>query len=425
MRVLRRGSTGPAVELLQLALGRAGTGPLETDGVFGPATAAALRRFQTEHGLVPDGVAGARTHAALQPWYRGYLLHTLRPGDSFYALARRYGTSVEALETANPDFIPENLPVGGQLVVPLPFPVVPTAIRWCSELVAFCVQGLTARYPFLRAGELGRSAMGKPLWTLQAGSGERRALYNAAHHANEWLTTPLLLRFAEELAAAAAAGESLEGLSAAALLSRTTLLLVPAVNPDGIDLVTGELQSGAWFERARQLAAPWPQLPFPEGWKANLRGVDLNLQYPAGWEEAREIKFAQGVTGPAPANFVGQAPLTAPESRALYDRTLLFDPTLTISLHSQGEVIYWQFLGQAPPGAREIAERFAAVSGYAAEETPYASGFAGYKDWFLQAFDRPGFTVEVGRGVNPLPPAQFPEIYRAVRGILAQGLALA
>lgn len=422
MRVLRLGSEGPAVQLLQLALNRASYGPLETDGLFGPATGAALRRFQAAHGLCADGVAGARTQRALQPWFTGYLTHTIRRGDTLWGLSRRWGASLEAIETANPALQAESLPIGAQLVIPLPFAVVPTEIAWSSDLVAFCVQGLAARYPFLASGELGRSAMGKPLWTLRLGDGENRVFYNAAHHANEWITTPLLLRFAEELCAAIAAGGSLGGRSAAELLEGTELLLVPAVNPDGVDLATGELQQGPWYEQARQIAARWPSIPFPEGWKANLQGVDLNLQYPAGWEQARENKYALGVRGPAPANFVGTAPLTAPESRALYDFTLAWSPALTLSYHSQGEVIYWKYLDYAPPESEAIVRRFAAVSGYTAEDTPYAAGFAGYKDFFLQDFRRPGFTVEVGRGVNPLPLTQFEQIYRDNLGILTLGL---
>ena len=30
-------------------------------------------------------------------------------------------------------------------------------------------------------------------------------------------------------------------------------------------------------------------------------------------------------------------------------------------------------------------------------------GFAGYKDWFIQYYDRPGYTIEVGLGQSPLP----------------------
>ena len=101
--------------------------------------------------------------------------------------------------------------------------------------------------------------------------------------------------------------------------------------------------------------------------------------------------------------------------------TRRFDPALTLAFHTQGEVIYWRFSDLEVPGAQDIAATFAAVSGYAAEETPYASGFAGYKDWFIQDFRRPGFTLEVGRGVNPLPIGELEGIYRDCLGILTLG----
>lgn len=424
MRVLRIGSTGPGVQLLQLALNRAGFGPLDTDGRFGPATRGALARFQAVHALAVDGVAGRQSHQALLPWYTGYALHTLLRGESFWQLARRYGSSVEAIALANPGLEPERLPVGAQLVVPLPFPVVPVTIAWFSELVGFCVQGLAARYPFLRSARLGQSARGRPLWSLQFGRGENRVLYNAEHHANEWITTPLLLYFAEKLAAAYAAGGALAGQDAADLFASATLCLIPAVNPDGMDLVTGELQSGESFEAAQRIARAYPRFPFPAGWKANLQGVDLNLQYPAGWERARAIKFGQGIVSPAPADYVGSAPLEAPEARALYDFTLRFSPALIQAWHTQGEVIYWKYLDFEPPGSRQIAAYFASLSGYTAEETPYAAGFAGYKDWFIQEFDRPGCTIEAGKGVNPLPLSDFEEIYRRCEGMLTMGLTV-
>lgn len=421
MRVLRLGSSGPAVELLQLALNRAGSGELETDGLFGGATRAALQRFQYERGLATDGVAGPLTHQKLLPWYTGYAVRTVQRGDTVYRLARDYGSSEEAILLANPGVRPEKLRIGSELVVPLPFAVVPTTVRYSSALIAYCVRGLAARYPFLRAGEIGKSVMGRPLWSLSIGEGENRVLYNASHHANEWITTPLLLKFTEELAAAFAAGGAIGGYAASELLDYATITLIPALNPDGIDLATGELRQGEFYENARRIAGGWPGVPFPEGWKANIRGVDLNLQYPALWETAREIKFSQGVTGPAPADFVGTAPLSAPESRALADFTRRLDPALVLAYHSQGEVIYWQFQGEAPAESQRIAALFAEVSGYEAAETPYVSGFAGYKDWFIQDFDRPGFTIEVGRGVNPLPLSEFNGIYRANLGILTLG----
>ena len=422
MRVLSFGSVGPAVALLQLALDRAGFGPLETDGVFGALTQGALARFQAVNGLRADAVAGQRTHQALRPWYTGYRLHTLKRGESLWTLGRLYNVDPARIALANPGLAPENLPVGAQLIVPLPFPVVPTTIDCFAELVGFCVQGLSARYPFLRSGQIGQSGMGRPLWSLTIGRGNNRVLYNAEHHANEWITSTLLLRFAEELAEAYAGGGRLFGRSAEELLDYATLCLIPAVNPDGMDLVVGELRGGERYEAALRIARSYPRFPFPAGWKADLRGVDLNLQYPAGWEEARANKYAQGIVSPAPADFVGDAPLSEAEAHAMYEFTLRFDPALVLAYHTQGEVIYWKYLDIEPPGAARIAAYFSSLSGYAAEETPYSAGFAGYKDWFIRAFDRPGFTVEAGRGVNPLPIADLDGICRRNLGILTEGM---
>ena len=421
MRLLKIGSTGPAVQLLQLALNRAGYGPLDTDGIFGPGTQAALRRFQASRGIPADGVAGNQTHRAILPWYLGYITHQVRRGDSVYALAQRYGSSPEAILLANPGVRPEALSLGQELVIPFSFPVVPTNIAYSAALVSYCVRGLAARYPFIGTGEIGRSVMGRPLWRMNLGSGENRVLYNASHHANEWICTPLLLKFVEELSMAFATGGRIFSISAAELMDYASIYLIPAVNPDGIDLVTGELQSGEYYTAARRIAANYPQFTFPDGWKANIAGTDLNLQYPAQWEQARENKYAQGIVSPAPADYVGPGPLSAPEARAMYDYTLALDPSLILAYHTQGQVIYWRFLDYEPENSRQIAATFSAVSGYAVEETPYASGFAGYKDWFIQQFDRPGYTIEAGLGVNPLPLSQFDQIYRDNLGILTMG----
>lgn len=290
------------------------------------------------------------------------------------------------------------------------------------ETTMRAVDTLLLYYPFLEKSTIGTSVMGKEIPVLKLGSGQTQVCYSAAIHANEWITVPVLLQFVQEYAQAVVEGKPLYGADARALYYQVTLYVIPLLNPDGVDLVTGALSEGEYYERAKQIAAAYPQIPFPDGWKANIDGVDLNLQFPAGWELAKEIKAQQGYLSPAPRDYVGEAPLTAPESRALYEFTTAHSFALILTYHTQGEVIYWKYKDLEPAHSRAIAEHFGAVSGYTVEETPYASGNAGYKDWFILQFDRPGYTIEAGYGENPLPITDFPEIYRRNTGILTGGM---
>lgn len=297
--------------------------------------------------------------------------------------------------------------------------IVKTDVPMTSKLCDETILALAEAYPFLRIRQLTVSAFGRPIRVITLGEGDRNVLFSAAHHANEWITAPLLLKYAEDLAEAIRDRKKLWGVDARTIAKASTLHFVPMVDPDGVDLVTGAIEPGTLqYETARTLADFYPMVPFPEGWKANLLGVDLNLQYPAGWLKAREIKFLQGYTRPGPRDYVGRSPLSQRESIALAEYTNEINPAIVLAFHTQGKVIYWQFEDYEIPGARPLAEEFARVSGYALEEVPYESGFAGYKDWFIQQFRRPGFTIEVGSGANPLPLSQFREIYRDNLGIL-------
>lgn len=292
---------------------------------------------------------------------------------------------------------------------------IPITSRRCSDYIRELVQA----YPFCRTEVLTATAFGREVRTLVIGTGPRKVIYTAAHHANEWITSLVLLKFVEDFAKAIDSGGEIFGVDAKELSETATVYTVPLVDPDGVDLVVGEIGPGTLqYEGAALLADNYPAIPFPSGWKANLLGVDLNLNYPAGWLQAREIKFTQGYTRPGPRDYVGRAPLSQLETRALYGYTQWIDPALVLAYHSQGQVIYWQFEDYVVPGARELGEKLAQISGYELADTPYASSFAGYKDWFIQEFRRPGYTVEVGLGENPLPLSQFDTIYRDNLGIL-------
>lgn len=292
---------------------------------------------------------------------------------------------------------------------------VPVTAASCERMIREIVQA----YPFCRTETIASTAFQRPISTLVIGTGPRKVLFTAAHHANEWITALLLLKYGEDLAEAIQSNGILFGQRAKELAAAVTIYMIPMVNPDGVDLVVGAIQPGEiQYDLARRLAQNYPAIPFPNGWKANLLGVDLNLNYPAGWLQAREIKFSQGYTRPGPRDYVGRTPLNQLETRALAEFTEFLDPALVLAYHSQGKEIYWQFRDYYVPGARELGEVMARVSGYALAEVPYESAFAGYKDWFIQNFRRPGYTIEVGEGTNPLPLSQFDEIYRDNLGIL-------
>lgn len=297
--------------------------------------------------------------------------------------------------------------------------IVKTDVPMTYDLCEEAILKLVAKYGFLRTEVLTETPQGRNLRTLVIGNGPRKVIYSGAWHANEWITAPLLLKFVEEFAEALMAGSKIAGVDAGDLAARVTIYTVPMVNPDGVDLVTGAIKPGQEsYENAACIAQGFPAIPFPDGWKANLNGVDLNLQFPAGWLRAREIKFLQGFNRPAPRDYVGRAPLTQREAKAMAGYTEYIDPDLVLAYHTQGKEIYWSFMDYEVPGAWELGEKLARVSGYTLSEPAPNSSYAGYKDWFIKEFRRPGYTIEAGSGTNPLPIGQFDEIYRDNLGIL-------
>lgn len=294
-------------------------------------------------------------------------------------------------------------------------PIVRTDVPITSALNDSYIQQILAAYPFYRSEVLTSTAFQRPIRTLVIGNGPRKVIFSASHHANEWITSLVLLKFAEDLALGIQNGEEL----ALQISNSATIYMIPMVDPDGVDLVAGAIGPGdIQYDLAQRLAQDYPTIPFPDGWKANLLGVDLNLNYPAGWMRAREIKFNQGFVSPGPRDYVGRSPLNQFETQALAGYTEYIDPALVLALHAQGEEIYWTFNDIFVPGAEELGRKMAQASGYTLATPPVNSSFAGYKDWFIQEFGRPGYTIEVGRGENPLPLSQFDAIYRANAPIL-------
>lgn len=388
------------------------------DGKFGAQTRDAVSQLQSRFGLTPDGVIGPNTYRVLERYLYGYDLYVVRPGDTFYSIAGKFHTTPELIAAANPDQNPQNLTVGQRIVVPYNMNVVDTNINYTYDVLARDIQGLKARYPFLEVGSAGNSVLGRSLYYIRLGTGPNEVFYNGAHHALEWITTPLLMKFTEDFLKAYTEGRTFPGgFDPKEIWNKSSIYMIPMVNPDGVDLVLNGLQPENPYY---QDLIRWNKgsTDFSTVWEANNRGVDLNHNYNAAWQLSKDAEAEYGVTGPGPTRYSGPAPESEPETESVVSFTKSHNFRLVMAYHSQGQVIYWNFMNMAPPEGRIIGERLSELSGYTLDQTTGIASYAGYKDWFIQDYRRPGYTIEVGLGKNPLPISQFDKIYSDNLGML-------
>ena len=229
------------------------------------------------------------------------------------------------------------------------------------------------------------------------------SLFVGATHGEEWLTSLLLMRFAWEIAAA----WTDEAPSFAGVTREKGLIIVPMLNPDGVEIaLDGPRKAGPFRDQTEPLYRA-------NGgkWQANARGVDLNHNFDAGWNILREMETVSGITGPAATRYGGPYPHSEPETRGIINLIYAFQPRRLYSFHSQGEEIFWEYGGLQVPQAESIARALSALSGYTLVKNSGLASHGGLKDWFIQEFRRPGFTIEIGKGENPLPIEDLEPIY--------------
>ncbi|MGO3168654.1 M14 family metallopeptidase, partial [Senegalia sp. (in: firmicutes)] len=411
MEILKFGSSGNNVKIVQSVLSKVGYNPGPIDGIFGSSTLSAVKKFQSDNGLVSDGIVGENTWGLLNRFILGYDNYTIKKGDTFYNIANRYYTTVNAIITANPDLNPNDLTIGSKIIVPYGIDVVLTDVGYTYGLLEKNIEGLKKRYPFLEVGTIGNSVLGRDLYYIRLGKGEKEVFYNASHHALEWINSPVTMKFTEQFLESFSNNKSLNGYNVSDIWESSSIYIVPMVNPDGVDIViNGITPENPYYEEILE----WNDTgePLSEVWNANIRGVDLNRNYPANWEEAKAQEPELGVTGPGPTRYGGPSPLSEPESKAMVDFTRKHDFKITLAYHTQGRVIYFKYLDFNPPRATDIAEIFSNITNYRLADVPYAAAYAGYKDWFIKEYNLPGYTFETGLGENPLPISQFDRIYR-------------
>lgn len=272
-------------------------------------------------------------------------------------------------------------------------------------------------YPFLSVRYLTHSILDRPIPLLEMGTGKRKCLYVGAHHGMEWITSALLVRFAKDFCDMTQKERRIGKIHPVNLLQLHTLYIIPMLNPDGVEYqIHGVGSENPLHER---LLCMNGQSEDFSRWQANARGVDLNHNYDAGFGEYKKIEAENGISEGAPTRYSGASPESEPETRALCDLIRFHNDLLGImTLHTQGEEIYFQSGGKTPKKSLPIAKKLASLSGYKLSVAEGLASFGGLTDWCVQKMNIPAFTLECGKGENPLPYSSLACIYADLRQAL-------
>lgn len=282
------------------------------------------------------------------------------------------------------------------------------------------IREITKKHPCSKSFFIGKSVLGRKISVLRIGNPIGSTLFVGATHGSEWLTTLVVLRFFEEVCEAFEHGESLNGVNVSTAIYKRGLTVIPVLNPDGTEIaLLGRRAALSLEKRVGRLAND----DF-EHWNSNAAGVDINHNFGAGWQKLREQERKNKIFGPALRQYGGSRPFSEPETRAVSGFCSTFDIKRLYSFHSQGEEIYWYYGTKTPIKSRDMADELALSCGYKVAMPSGMAANGGLKDWYIEEFGRPGFTIEIGKGKNPLPLSDFDEIYRKLKPALVKALLM-
>ncbi len=276
---------------------------------------------------------------------------------------------------------------------------------------------MTERHPFLSISYLGESMMGRAIPIIALGEGKKAVLYVGAHHGMEWVTSLVLLRFLREYCELYESKSRLFDLSIPYLFTSRTIYLVPMLNPDGVEYqIHGITQDHILYDRLLSMNGGSSDFSH---WQANARGVDLNHNYNSGFAAYKKLEAEHGIFGGAPTRYSGESPESEPEVAHLCNFIRYNDSIKQVlTLHTQGEEIYCGNLEIPSAHTQELARKLAEWSGYRTAKAEGMAAYGGLSDWCAEELNLPAFTIECGKGKNPLPGRDFFNIYLRMRKLL-------
>ena len=276
------------------------------------------------------------------------------------------------------------------------------------------IETLCREYDFLSANVIGRTALGRAIFSLTIGNRRNSVLYAAGFHGSEWLTSLVLFNFIGKLCRCFKTGEPLCCVDISKAFSDLGATFIPCVNPDGIEIAIHGPKS------AKSLRRFVEQIECDDysKWNANALGIDINHNFNAGKEILRQMEEEKGITGPSARQYGGKTAESESETKAITTLCRTRNFRQAIALHSQGEELYWQYGENTPSQSLVMAKILADSCGYTLVDNADLASHGGFKDWFIEEFRKPAFTIEVGKGENPLPVSDLDSICSRVEEAL-------
>ncbi len=275
------------------------------------------------------------------------------------------------------------------------------------------ISHLRESHPTVRVFSIGKSVLSKNIYALSLGKLETPSLFVGGIGASQWMTTLLLCRFCEDVCTALEQEDYLAGIDVARVLGNQSVVIIPCLNPDGLDRIAGGDTQGDG------------QRPGAPVWQANARGVDLRRNFGVGFARWQKENGGKHQNGPGPAGYGGHRPFSEPESRAAAGACISLRARQLYVLETHGEEIQYRYENRAPARAQLMAQVLALSSGYRVTTAKETALWGGLMAWYIEKMNRPGFTVRVGRGgKSPLPLAELEPIYARLVEMLLLGTFL-
>lgn len=361
-KIFRQGDSSPQIKTIKENLDRVGFGGIRLSNTFGSYMATQVRAFQSHYNLPVTGNVDNLT------------LRTLNEAVS--------------------NKIPRS-----------PNKVVNGHQTYSYQTMVSDIKRLEFLYPNLVSTEvIGYSVDGRKLYAIKLGTGSKEVFINGSFHAREHMTTNVVMKMLDDYAHSYVSQKAYHGYNTRQILDQVSIWFVPMVNPDGVMLVQEGASSAKRPNEVIRLNGGSTNF---NRWKANIKGIDLNRQYPYRWNT-----IINNPGTPSYHNYKGRQPLEANEARAVFDFVNRRNFRAALAYHSSGEVIYTRY---GYNRHNKIAtEGVGKITGYQPINLQYSMSGGGFTDWFVSQKGPIGMTMEIAPFVveRPVPLSRWPRVWK-------------